>query len=68
MPASSRSCSIERAAFGATYFHNGVKNLIEFAVIDPFTSTLINIGHATTYGVESFAAYKPSHYLPGNRL
>lgn len=48
-----------RVAFGATYFHNDIKNLIEFAVIDPFTSTLINVGHATTYGVESFVAYKP---------
>ena len=48
-----------RLAFGATYFHNEIKNLIEFTVIDPFTSTLVNVGHATTYGVESFVAYKP---------
>jgi vitamin B12 transporter len=48
-----------RLAFGATYFHNEIKNLIEFAFIDPFTSTLINVGHATTYGIESFVTYKP---------
>ena len=45
-----------RLALGATYFHNDIKNLIDFN--DTFT-TLINIGQATTYGVESFAAYKP---------
>jgi len=45
-----------RASVGATYFHNDIKNLIDFN--DTFT-TLINIGHATTYGVESFVAYKP---------
>jgi vitamin B12 transporter len=45
-----------RVAFGATYFHNDIKNLIDFN--DTFT-TLINIGQATTYGVESFVSYKP---------
>ena len=45
-----------RAAVGATYFHNDIKNLIDFN--DTFT-TLINVGQATTYGVESFVAYKP---------
>ncbi|HEY1505453.1 MAG TPA: TonB-dependent receptor [Stellaceae bacterium] len=45
-----------RASAGATYFHNDIKNLI--ADNDTFT-TLINVGHATTYGVESFVAYKP---------
>jgi vitamin B12 transporter len=45
-----------RVAFGATYFHNDIKNLVDFN--DSFT-TLINVGHATTYGVESFVAYRP---------
>lgn len=45
-----------RASAGVTYFHNDIKNLIDFN--DTFT-TLINIGEATTYGVESFVAYKP---------
>jgi vitamin B12 transporter len=42
--------------FGATYFHNDIKNLIT----DNATfTTLINVGQATTYGVESFVAWKP---------
>jgi vitamin B12 transporter len=45
-----------RASAGATYFHNDITNLIDFN--DTFT-TLINVGQATTYGVETFAAYKP---------
>jgi len=45
-----------RASVGATYFHNDITNLIDFN--DTFT-TLINVGEATTYGVESFVAYKP---------
>ncbi len=45
-----------RASVGATYFHNNITNLIDFN--DTFT-TLINVGEATTYGVESFVAYKP---------
>jgi vitamin B12 transporter len=42
--------------FGATYFHNDIKNLITFN--DTGTAE-INVGRATTYGVESFAAYRP---------
>jgi vitamin B12 transporter len=45
-----------RASVGATYFHNDIKDLIDFN--DTFT-TLINVGEATTYGIESFVAYKP---------
>jgi vitamin B12 transporter len=45
-----------RVSVGATYFHNNIKNLIDFN--DTFT-TLINVGEATTYGVESFVTYKP---------
>ena len=46
----------ERIQLGATYFHNAIENLI--TVNDTGTS-LQNIGKATTYGVESFAAFTP---------
>lgn len=45
-----------RLRFGAIWFHNDIKNLIDYN--DAFTS-FVNIGRATTYGVESFASYKP---------
>jgi vitamin B12 transporter len=41
---------------GATYFHNDLRNLITANAT--FTSNE-NIGRATTYGVESFAEYRP---------
>ncbi len=46
----------KRLQFGATYFHNNIDNLI--TTNDTFTS-LENVGRATTYGVETFAAYTP---------
>ena len=46
----------KRVQFGATYFHNNIDNLI--TTNDTFTS-FANVGRATTYGVESFAAYTP---------
>ena len=46
----------KRVQFGATYFHNDIKNLI---VINDTGTTYENVGHATTYGVESFVSYKP---------
>jgi vitamin B12 transporter len=47
----------DRARFGATYFHNDIKNLIntQFDLVS-FTSTLVNVDRATTQGVEAFAA------------
>ncbi len=42
--------------FGATYFHNDIRNLIDTNAT--FTS-YVNVGRATTYGVESFLAYQP---------
>jgi vitamin B12 transporter len=45
-----------RLQFGATYFHNDIKNLIE---INDTDTTNINIGRATTYGAETFIAYTP---------
>ena len=46
----------KRIQLGATYFHNAIENLI--TVNDTGTS-LQNIGKATTYGVECFAAVAP---------
>jgi vitamin B12 transporter len=43
-----------RLRFGATYFHNDIRDLIDYN--DSFTS-LINIGRATTQGAETFATY-----------
>jgi vitamin B12 transporter len=46
--------------FGATYFHNDIRNLIDTNAT--FTS-YANIGRATTYGAESFLAYRPLDQL-----
>jgi vitamin B12 transporter len=46
----------ERVQFGATYFHNDIRNLI--AVNADFTS-YANIGKAATHGVETFVSVKP---------
>jgi vitamin B12 transporter len=46
-----QSVAEERVQFGATYFHNDITNLI--AANATFTS-LINVGAATTQGVETF--------------
>jgi vitamin B12 transporter len=46
----------KRVQFGATYFHNDITDLIE---VNDAGTTNINIGKATTYGVESFVLYKP---------
>ncbi|MEY2491189.1 MAG: vitamin transporter [Verrucomicrobiota bacterium] len=44
----------EHVRFGATYFHNDITNLIE----DNATfTTLVNVGQATTQGVEAFVSY-----------
>jgi vitamin B12 transporter len=43
-----------RLRFGATYFYNDIHDLIDYN--DTFTS-LINVGHATTQGAETFATY-----------
>jgi vitamin B12 transporter len=46
--------------FGATYFHNTIKDLIADSA--DFT-TEVNVGRAVTEGVESFAAYQPIQSL-----
>jgi len=46
----------KRVSFGATYFHNHIRNLIE----QPAGSDMdVNIAAATAYGVESFVAVTP---------
>ena len=50
----------ERLRFGATYFHNDIRNLIE--INDSYTS-YANIGRATTQGVESFIALQATERL-----
>jgi vitamin B12 transporter len=49
--------------FGATYFRNDIKNLIEAKENADFTSTYANVGRAVTDGVESFASYQPRQDL-----
>jgi vitamin B12 transporter len=46
-----------KLSFGATYFHNSIKDLISFGPAFPFPN--ININQATTYGAESFVDLKP---------
>jgi vitamin B12 transporter len=46
--------------FGATYYRNDIKNLIDFNA--SFTSN-INVGKAETDGVEAFIAYQPIESL-----
>jgi vitamin B12 transporter len=48
--------------FGATYFHNNIKDLIDSNA--DFTS-YTNIGRALTYGVESFVSYQSSTAYSG---
>jgi vitamin B12 transporter len=53
----------EQVRFGATYFRNNIKNLIEAKENADFTSTYANVGRAVTDGVESFASYQPLQAL-----
>ncbi len=45
---------------GATYFHNRIRDLI---TPDTFGSTWVNIGRASTDGLESFIAWQPGRQL-----
>ena len=49
-----------RARLGATWFHNSIRDLIQ---IDPAGTSWANVGRANTYGVESFAAFRPMRTL-----
>ncbi|HUO93134.1 MAG TPA: TonB-dependent receptor [Rhizomicrobium sp.] len=48
----------DRVQFGATYFHNSIRDLIE----GTFT-TYVNVDRAETDGVESFVSYRPFEAL-----
>jgi vitamin B12 transporter len=48
----------DAASFGATYFHNNIRDLIE----GTFT-TYVNVDKAKTEGVETFIAYQPLETL-----
>jgi vitamin B12 transporter len=50
----------DRVGFGATYFHNRLRNLI---TTDETGISYANIGRATTEGIESFIAYQPLRTL-----
>jgi len=49
-----------RARFGATWFHNDIRDLIETNADE---TSYANVGRATTYGVESFASVKLTRTL-----
>ena len=46
----------QQVSVGVTYFHNSIRNLIDDSA--DFT-TYVNVGRATTEGVESFINYQP---------
>lgn len=46
----------KQVEFGSTYFHNDISNLID---TNTTGTTFINIGQATTYGLENYVSYKP---------
>ncbi|MGO9171200.1 MAG: TonB-dependent receptor plug domain-containing protein [Rhodomicrobium sp.] len=49
----------KRAEFGATYFHNGITNLITYEATAPAYTTYVNIARAETEGVETYFGFKP---------
>jgi vitamin B12 transporter len=49
-----------RVSFGATWFHNDIKNLI---TANATFTTNVNVGRATTSGVESFVVWRPTGAL-----
>ena len=50
----------QQVSVGVTYFHNSIRNLIDDN--EDFT-TYVNVGRATTQGIESFIDYKPLQSL-----
>jgi vitamin B12 transporter len=50
---------VKKLGFGATYFHNNITNLIDTSCNASFACTYVNIGRATTQGVESFVSINP---------
>jgi vitamin B12 transporter len=53
----------DRFRFGATFYRNDVTNLINTGLTSSGVFTEVNIGAATMYGVESFAAWKVTNNL-----
>jgi vitamin B12 transporter len=59
----------DRVRVGATYFHNDITNLIQTVAIPGMfafgipVDTLVNIGQATTSGVEAFASFSVTERL-----
>jgi vitamin B12 transporter len=51
-----QALAARRIQFGATFFHNNIRNLID---INESGTSYANIGRATTDGVESFVAVRP---------
>ncbi|HTW35298.1 MAG TPA: TonB-dependent receptor [Rhizomicrobium sp.] len=51
-----QSLVVNAVQFGATYYRNDIKNLIDYNAT--FTS-FVNVGEAETDGVEAFIAYQP---------
>jgi vitamin B12 transporter len=49
--------------FGSTYFRNDIKNLIESVSTPAGLFTSLNIGVASTFGTENFAAWQVNKYL-----
>lgn len=47
---------LDRISFGATYFANNIKNLID---INDTATSYVNIGQARTFGLESFLSLSP---------
>jgi vitamin B12 transporter len=50
----------DRMRFGATYFHNDIKNLIN---ANAAGTSLVNVGRATTYGAETFVSFAATDRL-----
>ncbi|MEO8557595.1 MAG: TonB-dependent receptor [Rhodospirillales bacterium] len=55
-----QSIADRRVNFGSTFFWNDIKNLIDS---DAFFTTVVNVGRARTYGLESFIAMRPTEWL-----
>jgi len=51
--------------FGSTYFRNDIRNLISTVLVTetPFVESLANIGTASTFGFENFAAWQVNSNL-----
>jgi len=53
----------DRFRFGATYFRNDIKNLIDTGLASPGVYTSVNFGAASMFGAETFAAWSVTSRL-----